>query len=178
MDAVKCDKTMCTLRSCSDCYPRKQSDDDKLVEFFRHEGSEYGARGDAEGWTPAECAIAVIRELSFAKRKATLDGAQLNIPGTVPLTILEEAGLLVNQGGDRNDSYDHPYHNFSKIASVAAIVFGIPVTPRQVGLFMIGMKLVRDSHKAKRDNIVDIAGYARCIERLEEWEKRPEATPN
>lgn len=85
-------------------------------------------------------------------------------------TILEEAGLLVNNGGDRNDAYDHPRHNFGKIATVWSTIFGIEVTTRQVALAMIGMKLVRDSHKARRDNIVDIAGYARCIERLDEPE--------
>jgi hypothetical protein len=91
------------------------------------------------------------------------------------LTVLEEAALLVNDGGDRNDSYDHPYPNFSKIAKTWEVVLGCTVTPRQVALCMIGMKLVRESHKAKRDNIVDIIGYARCIERLEEWVER-EAT--
>lgn len=83
--------------------------------------------------------------------------------------ILFEADALTGNGGDRNDSYDHPYPNFSKIGAVWSALFGIEVTPRMVAQAMIGMKLVRDCHKPKRDNIVDIAGYARCIERLEEW---------
>lgn len=83
--------------------------------------------------------------------------------------VLEEAMALVEDGGDRNDSYDHPYPNFSKIAKTWEIIFGVPVTPRQVAQAMIAMKIVRDVHSPKRDNIVDIVGYARCIERLEEW---------
>lgn len=84
-------------------------------------------------------------------------------------TILDEADRLTGNGGDRNDSYDHPHPNFSKIAAVWSPLFGVPVTPRMVAHAMILMKVVRDAHKAKRDNLVDIAGYARCAERLEEW---------
>lgn len=83
-------------------------------------------------------------------------------------TILTEAEALVGNGGERNDAYDHPRNNFAAIASFWSVVLGCTVTPRQVGLCMIAVKLVRESHKHKRDNLVDLAGYARCIERLEE----------
>ena len=35
---------------------------------------------------------------------------------------------------------------------------------------MIWMKIARDNHKPQRDNLVDIAGYANCIDRLAEYE--------
>ena len=89
-------------------------------------------------------------------------------------SILEEAQRITGNGGERNDSYDHPFPNFSKIAEVWSVLLGIKVTPAQVGLLMIGMKLVRENHKSKRDNLVDIAGYARTIERLDEWNKPEE----
>lgn len=84
------------------------------------------------------------------------------------LTILEEADAISRDGGERNDGYDHPRPNFEKTAVVWSQILGKDVTPRQVALCMIGLKLVRDSHKPKRDNLVDIAGYARCAERLDE----------
>jgi len=105
--------------------------------------------------------------------------------------ILVEADKLTGNGGDRNDSYDHPRVNFGKIAEVWTVLLReklkgprvVPqglgmmetvgeevITPRDVARLMIGMKLVRDTHKAQRDNILDIAGYARCAERLEESE--------
>jgi len=84
-------------------------------------------------------------------------------------SILHEAYALAGHGGERNDSYDHPYPNFSKIAKGWEVLFGVPITPRLVALAMIWMKTVRDAHKGKRDNIVDISGYAYCIERLDEW---------
>jgi len=90
-------------------------------------------------------------------------------------TILHEALDITGTGGERNDSYDHPHPNFSKIAAVwttllsAKLREGAQITPEEVANLMIGMKLVRQAHKHKRDNLVDIAGYARCIERLDEW---------
>lgn len=41
-------------------------------------------------------------------------------------------------------------------------------TDRDVSMMMILVKVARDANKPKRDNLVDIAGYARCAERLEE----------
>lgn len=91
-------------------------------------------------------------------------------------TILDEAKALTGSGGDRNDSYDHPRKNFRKIAGVWNVLLadklkdGCSVSERDVALLMIGMKCVRDSHFAKRDNLVDIAGYARTAELLLEPE--------
>lgn len=85
-------------------------------------------------------------------------------------TILQEADRLTGEGGDRNDGYDHPRRNFDRIAKGWEQLFGVPVSTRQVALAMIWVKCVRENHSAKRDNLVDIAGYARCIERLGEPE--------
>lgn len=88
--------------------------------------------------------------------------------------ILLEANAITGNGGERNDSYDHPIHNFSKIADSWSVLLrdklkdGETISPRNVVHLMVAMKLVRDTHKAKRDNILDIAGYARCAERLSE----------
>ena len=38
---------------------------------------------------------------------------------------------------------------------------GQHVTPMDVPLCMIAVKLARQAHRHKRDNLVDIAGYAR-----------------
>ncbi len=78
------------------------------------------------------------------------------------MNILEEA--LAVTSGDRNDSYGHPLPNHLAIAGFWSLILGISVTPRQVALCMIGLKLAREGHKAKRDNLVDIAGYARALE--------------
>jgi hypothetical protein len=41
---------------------------------------------------------------------------------------------------------------------------GVEFTAREVAMFMIALKLSRETHQMKRDNSVDIAGYARCLD--------------
>jgi hypothetical protein len=43
-----------------------------------------------------------------------------------------------------------------------------PVSPMQVALCLIQLKVAREVHAPKRDNLVDIAGYARVMEMLSE----------
>lgn len=80
-------------------------------------------------------------------------------------SILEEAGQIAGTG-DRARDYGHPLDNFARIAKAWEIVFGHPVTEEQVGWCMIGVKLAREVNSPKRDNLVDVCGYAKCIEML------------
>jgi len=92
----------------------------------------------------------------------------VSLPNEAGETVLEEAQRITGNGGDRNDAYDHPMPNFSKIAVGWAVIAGVEITPAQTARMMIWLKVVRDNHKPQRDNLTDIAGYARCIERLDE----------
>lgn len=82
-------------------------------------------------------------------------------------TVLEEALRLV--GGDRQESYGHPIFDFTRTAGLWTQVLGKEVTPQQVALCMILVKISREVNKHKRDNLVDIAGYARTLEMV--WER-------
>ena len=82
------------------------------------------------------------------------------------MNILEEANEIT--GGERNDSYGHPRTDFDRTAAFWSAIFGFPVTAEQVALCMIALKLSREVHKHKRDNLVDIAGYSRTREMLGE----------
>lgn len=77
-------------------------------------------------------------------------------------TILEEARFITD--GARN--YGTPEENFSRIALCWSAILEINLTPEQVALCMIAMKVCREAHAHKHDNIVDIAGYARCLAEL------------
>jgi hypothetical protein len=76
--------------------------------------------------------------------------------------VLEEALRITS--GDRNASYGPPDQDFQRTASLWSALKGIPFTAREVAMFMILLKLSRETHQKKRDNSVDIAGYARCLD--------------
>lgn len=84
-------------------------------------------------------------------------------------TVAEEAQAAVY--GDRGKDYGHPRENFSATAALwnalLADKLTEPVTAEDVARCMIGVKLARDLHSPKRDNRVDIIGYAITLDRLE-----------
>ena len=85
-------------------------------------------------------------------------------------TILQEAQRLVH--GQRNDDYGHPADDFAKTAKIWTGIL-LPklkgeITPQDVALCMIGVKISRQVNKHKRDNLVDIVGYAATAQMIEE----------
>lgn len=91
-----------------------------------------------------------------------------------PEAILIEAQRITS--GERQRDYDHPLPNHQRIADMWNAYIGIRKAPDKllsaadVASMMILMKMARNVHTPKRDNIVDIAGYARCLGRIEGWE--------
>lgn len=79
--------------------------------------------------------------------------------------ILEEAQQAVY--GDRQADYGGVKQNFTNIAKGWSIILGSDVTPEQVGLCMVWLKVARQMNKPKRDNLVDGAGYFATIEKME-----------
>jgi hypothetical protein len=74
--------------------------------------------------------------------------------------VLEEALRITK--GDRNASYGPPDQDFARTAAMWSALKGVTFEAREVALFMIALKLSRETHQRKRDNWVDVAGYARC----------------
>lgn len=75
----------------------------------------------------------------------------------IDTTIATEAVSLVTS--DRQASYGHPSQNFSDTAKLWSVVLGIEVTAQQVALCMVQVKIAREIHAPKRDNLVDTVGY-------------------
>jgi len=88
--------------------------------------------------------------------------------------VLREADRLTS--GDRRAAYDHPLVDFTCTASIIDALLartnyspGEGLDPRFVPLFMIGVKLSRLAGNIEhRDSLVDIAGYARTLEMVQE----------
>jgi hypothetical protein len=85
-------------------------------------------------------------------------------------TILQEADRIVSH--DRGNDYGHPLDDFSKTALMWSAIFGIDVQPEQVPLAMIAVKISRELNKPKRDNLVDVAGYAKTLDMVHEERAR------
>lgn len=83
-------------------------------------------------------------------------------------SVAEEAHEIV--GGDRRADYGHPHDDYSRVAKLWSAILGVPVTPRQAALCMIAVKISRECHRHKRDNLVDICGYALVTEMILERE--------
>ena len=87
------------------------------------------------------------------------------------MSVLEEAIETVKQ---RQDSYDDPYRNHVRIAKLWSVVLGTAVTPQQVALCMLQLKVAREMYKHSHDNVVDMAGYINCLDVINKAEKPDE----
>ncbi len=92
-------------------------------------------------------------------------------------TILQEAQRLVH--GDRQGDYGHPYDDYTRTARLWEAILGLPhgtIAPHIACLMMAAVKISRQVHRPKRDNMTDLAGYAACaqmcVERAAEMEAR------
>lgn len=65
---------------------------------------------------------------------------------------------------ERVIQYGHPSKNFADIAKMWSVILNVEVTPQQVGLCNIATKICREINSQKRDNLVDICGYAKAID--------------
>lgn len=85
-------------------------------------------------------------------------------------TILEEANRIVE--GARSSDYGSPVENWNKVARVWSEILDFEIHAEDAVRCMVALKLVRESHKHKRDNLVDLCGYARILEMIEDAESK------
>lgn len=72
--------------------------------------------------------------------------------------ILREAERLTSS--DRNKNYGDPLVNHQRIANIWSVLLGIEVTPSQVALCLVGVKLARLVETPDHlDSFVDGAAY-------------------
>jgi hypothetical protein len=65
---------------------------------------------------------------------------------------------------ERRDDYGDPVEQFRAIADRWSITLGTPITPSQVALCMIDLKLARLAYDPGHvDSIVDVIGYAALL---------------
>jgi hypothetical protein len=86
-------------------------------------------------------------------------------------TVLQEAESLIY--GDRKEQYGNARTNFTDIGRLWEVVLGRAVSPEEVALCLLQLKVARAINDTrvgrpiKRDTTVDLAGYAGCVEKIQ-----------
>lgn len=104
-------------------------------------------------------------KLETARKQAHESAAQQIPPFE---SVLREANSLVH--GERRSDYGHPINDFSCAAKMISAFLSrkhgqvITLGAEDIPAIMILVKMSREAHKPKRDNRVDVAGYAETLE--------------
>lgn len=118
------------------------------------------------GW---EKSSGVAKELIVARvlKLAELDATTFEPIQARAETALQEAQRLVH--GDRGRDYGHPIDDYTRTGRIWGAILGVPdIDPRIACLMMAGVKISREVNAPKRDNRVDLAGYAECAQLVAE----------
>lgn len=109
------------------------------------------------------------------KRVHEIDTSNCDVQETAE-SILQEAQRLTS--GDRQESYGHPYDDYQRTAALWTVLLAAKLAPGEVIEWhdaircMCAVKLSRDVNSMARDNMTDLAGYARCRQEGLEEERR------
>lgn len=88
-------------------------------------------------------------------------------------TYADEAARLVL--GERNESYGTPARDYAKTAQMwsgfLTHKLREPITPKEAVLMMALLKISREAHAHKPDNLIDAHGYLMCAEWIQNKER-------
>jgi len=125
----------------------------------------------AFGMVPPESFIHFRRYPSYVpvpKDAPPAEKEPINLPDPPGFgSVLDEAKHLTS--GPRMSDYDNPSSDFQRTSHIWTGILkgklkeGECISPNDVALCMVGLKMSRETHKHKRDNLVDMAGYVRCL---------------
>ena len=82
------------------------------------------------------------------------------------MNILKEADKLTS--GKRNKEYGHPKQFYRDVAKVWSVILDIEIPEEKIWVMMVLYKVIRTKQGYKKDNLIDIAGYARTGEMQKE----------
>jgi hypothetical protein len=75
--------------------------------------------------------------------------------------LLQHAAAVVTR---RRTTYGDPSDLFERVAMRWSQVLGVKVTPAQVAVLLIDLKVARLAGDPKHlDSVIDVAGYAACL---------------
>jgi nucleoside 2-deoxyribosyltransferase len=107
-------------------------------------------------------------------RLATTTVRETSTANNPALNVLQEADAVA--GKIRSGEYGSPKVNHERIAAFWSVYLGHPVTASQVAMCMILLKVARYMAGPKRDTLVDVGGYAKCVAIIDGFEQ--DTTPH
>lgn len=114
-------------------------------------------------------------ELTPEEREALKPGpvqfVENDIPNflkAAPSSVCLEAEHIVH--GDRAASYGSPSEGFGLTARLWSAYLGTPISAKDCAAMFALNKISREKGKHKRDNLVDLAGYAEVMRMIEDGE--------
>lgn len=120
----------------------------------------------ADGWQKIEEVSAVPGRDNYYAVPLNVSMPTTSQPSSpVEPDILEEARALIQ--GDRAASYGDAKASFERIAAFWTAYKGVEITAKDVAAMMILLKVSRGVTSAKRDNWVDMIGYAALGSQIE-----------
>lgn len=150
--------------------PRIAAGGDIYREFLRGDIAAI-AHCDAIALLPGwEKSSGVAKELVVARLLALQEMDAVTfapMPKLEGESALQEAQRLVH--GNRGADYGHPIDDYTRTGRMWGAILGVPdIDPRICCLMMAAVKVSREVNKPKRDNRVDLAGYAECAQMVAE----------
>ncbi len=106
----------------------------------------------------------IIGDCGYNLRKDKMDVIFEEIK-TENKSILSEAEEIVN--GNRQSDYGDAANNFHRIANVVNSMYPqLNINAQQCCAVLMAVKLIREGFRHKRDNLVDLCGYAHIMNEI------------
>lgn len=144
-----------------------------LHPYDRKRGRTLGAVTSVSGAAPYPFRVRLDGDfVEGSYRRKHLRYVNVGVPDRIdnPEPVQRSAGAALVHG-DREGSCGDPTVNFTRIAGMWSALIGADISPRDVALMMVCLKVSREYGSHKADNLDGIEGYVECSRLIEKGQQ-------